>query len=85
MVVFVHDIHLTELLSYRYAINDASADWSTAEAQVVNIAKGAKSTVVSVKNTVAAGQKRKAGDAEERKKGSEKEKKSRRSVKKAKV
>ncbi|ETW81501.1 hypothetical protein HETIRDRAFT_64813 [Heterobasidion irregulare TC 32-1] len=45
----------------RFAINDASADWSSAEAQVQNnlsIGKG-RSTVVSVKN-IATGTKRKA-------------------------
>lgn len=51
----------------RYAINDASADWSVAEAQVANSSggKGAagKSTVVSVKTAAAPAQKRKADDA----------------------
>ncbi|KAI0052738.1 DUF699-domain-containing protein [Auriscalpium vulgare] len=47
----------------RYAINDASADWSAAEAQVRNSGSG-KSTLVSVKGTPA-GQKRKAGDEPE--------------------
>ena len=82
----------TELLSRRYAINDASADWSAAEAQVANLAQGGKSTVVSVKSAVVAGQKRKAaadpetGAGVEKRGGGggEKEKKSRRSVKKAK-
>ena len=49
---------------YRYAIDDASADWSLAEAQVASNLKGGSaikgvSTVVSVKATAAAGQKRK--------------------------
>jgi len=47
----------------KYAIDDASADWNLAEAQVANNLKGSGikgvSTVVSVKATVAAGQKRK--------------------------
>lgn len=88
---FIEVVHCSSLtpglLSRRYAINDASADWSAAEAQVVNLAKGGKSMVVSVKSTVTAGQKRKSGDAEagnEDKSGGGKEKKSRRSIKKAK-
>jgi len=53
---------------FRYAIDDASADWSLAEAQVTNNLKGGGngssglkgvSTVVSVKATAGAGQKRK--------------------------
>ncbi|KAI9430553.1 DUF699-domain-containing protein [Lactarius indigo] len=50
----------------QYAIDDASADWSVAEAQVRNTLTGdgrGKSTVVSVKATGAAGQKRKLVDA----------------------
>lgn len=51
----------------QYAIDDASADWSVAEAQVRNTLTGdarGKSTVVSVKATSAeAGQKRKADGA----------------------
>ncbi|KAI9440276.1 DUF699-domain-containing protein [Lactarius psammicola] len=50
----------------QYAIDDASADWSIAEAQVRNTLTGdgrGKSTVVSVKATGAAGQKRKLDDA----------------------
>lgn len=58
---------LTHLLtSPRYAIDDASADWSVAEAQVRNTLTGGgrgKSTVVSVEATGAAGQKRKLDDA----------------------
>lgn len=42
---------------YRYAITDTQQDWSLAEAQVSH---AGKSTVVSVKSTAAAGQKRKA-------------------------
>ncbi|KAH9954956.1 GNAT acetyltransferase 2-domain-containing protein [Russula dissimulans] len=48
----------------RYAIDDASADWSAAEAQIRNkLAAGSgrgKSTVVSVKTSSSAGSKRKA-------------------------
>ena len=50
----------------RYAIDDGSADWAVAEAQVRNTLSGdgrGKSTVVSVKTTGAAGQKRKLDDA----------------------
>ncbi|OCH85192.1 DUF699-domain-containing protein [Obba rivulosa] len=70
----------------KYAINDASADWSMAEAQVANLAAGksaGKSTVISVKSTVASsGQKRKAEDSRE---GEGKDKKgARRSMKKTK-
>ncbi|EMD40168.1 hypothetical protein CERSUDRAFT_46607 [Gelatoporia subvermispora B] len=69
----------------KYAINDTSADWSMAEAQVANIAGGkgsGKSTVISVKSTVtASGQKRKT--EESREEGKEK-KGARRSMKKAK-
>ena len=66
----------------RYAINDASADWSAAEAQVAQLASGGqqgKSTLVSVKTAAVAGQKRKAEGPEREKKGTEK--KSRRSMK----
>jgi N-acetyltransferase 10 len=46
----------------RYAIDDASADWSVAEAQVGKLVReGGKATVVSVKGG-GAGQKRKADD-----------------------
>lgn len=63
----------------RYAINDASADWSVAEAQVTRLAKGGGATVISVKTTEAAtGKKRKAEGADE------KEKKATRRGKKAK-
>jgi N-acetyltransferase 10 len=52
----------------RYAINDSTADWGNAEAQVANIAKagarpgsGKAATIVSVKSTAPVmGQKRKA-------------------------
>jgi hypothetical protein len=49
--------------SFRYAIDDASADWGLAEAQLASTLKGGSgikgvSTVVSVKATTA-GQKRK--------------------------
>lgn len=68
----------------RYAINDTSADWSTAETQVAKLARSGsgKSTLVSVKTAAAvAGQKRKA----EKSAGADpKEKKARRSLKKGK-
>ena len=72
----------------RYAINDASADWSTAEAQVAKLAAAGpgaqgKSTLVSVKTAGGAGQKRKAdGAGLEEVKGKGTEKKVRRSMKK---
>ena len=45
----------------RYAINDAAANWSAAEAQVTKVTKGtAGATVVSVKSGAVLGQKRKA-------------------------
>ena len=49
----------------RYAIDDRSVDWSVAETQVANIARGggSKATVVSVKAT-AGGQKRKAEEGD---------------------
>ena len=58
--------HLISFLSsflYRYAIDDANADWGLAEAQLASNLKGGSgikgvSTVVSVKATTA-GQKRK--------------------------
>lgn len=72
----------------RYAIDDASADWSLAEAQVENNLKGGSgtkgvSTVVSVKATAAGvGQKRKVEESTD---GGEKDKKkpTRRGLKKA--
>ncbi|TBU61958.1 GNAT acetyltransferase 2-domain-containing protein [Dichomitus squalens] len=69
----------------KYAINDASADWSAAEAQVAKLASGGqgKSTLVSVKTSAVVGQKRKAEDkGKEDKSG---EKKARRSMKKSKA
>jgi len=68
------------VLLRRYAINDASADWSVAEAQVTRLAKGGEgATVISVKTTEpATGKKRKAEGADE------KEKKATRRGKKAK-
>ncbi|KAH7925148.1 DUF699-domain-containing protein [Leucogyrophana mollusca] len=56
----------------KYAINDASADWSVAETQVSKLAQGREgATVISVKSTGATGQKRKAegggGDGKEKK------------------
>ena len=76
----------------RYAINDASADWSMAEAQVARLAgagagggASGKSTVVSVKGAAPTAQKRKAGDdASHASKGGEKKAGARRSIKKAK-
>jgi N-acetyltransferase 10 len=73
---------------FRYAIDDASADWSLAEAQVENNLKGGSgtkgvSTVVSVKATAdAVGQKRKVEESTD---GGEKDKKkpTRRGLKKA--
>ena len=54
----------------RYAIDDASADWSIAETQVANLAPGSgKATVVSVKGTAGGGQKRKADDSDAKDKG----------------
>lgn len=81
----VHEL-IKKILLLRYAIDDASADWSVAEAQVRNItltgdnARG-KSTVVSVKATgAAAGQKRKSDEAAST--AGSKHKKSRRSLSK---
>lgn len=49
---------------YRYAIDDASTDWSAAEAQIRDRlsakSERSKSTVVSVKTSNSAGLKRKA-------------------------
>jgi len=64
----------------KYAIDDASADWSLAETQIATMGKG-KSTVVSFKATATAGQKRKADDTGD---GKEKEKKQTRRGKKVK-
>ena len=50
---------------YRYAIPSAEGDWSGAEAQVARLSEGAKgkSTVISVKSSAAAAdKKRKAGE-----------------------
>lgn len=47
---------------HRFAIDDSQMDWSLAEAQV---AKPGKSTVVSVKSTQTAVQKRKVDEAPE--------------------
>lgn len=69
----------------RYAIDDQSMDWAEAESQVSRVAKygvkPGKSTVVSVKTSVA-GQKRKGG--EDRAEAQEKEKKPTRRGKKLK-
>ncbi|KAF8955773.1 DUF699-domain-containing protein [Flammula alnicola] len=69
---------LSSLDLKKYAIDDTQTDWSLAEAQVAN---PGKSTVVSVKSTMVAGQKRKADDpANASAGGAGKEKKSRRST-----
>ncbi|KAH9948851.1 GNAT acetyltransferase 2-domain-containing protein [Amylocystis lapponica] len=68
----------------KYAIDDASADWMTAEAKVAKLTRGGvvgKSTVVSVQSTEE-GRKRKAASAPED--TMDKEKKTRRSLKRAK-
>jgi N-acetyltransferase 10 len=79
--------HLFLFLFSRYAIDDASADWSLAEAQLANNLKGGNgikgvSTVVSVKAT-AAGQKRKLEEPIDGG-GKDKKKPTRRGLKKAK-
>ncbi|KAF8200392.1 GNAT acetyltransferase 2-domain-containing protein [Pholiota molesta] len=63
----------------KYAIGDTQADWSLAEAQV---AQPGKSTVVSVKSTTVAGQKRKADGPAASSNTGGKEKKNRRSISK---
>ncbi len=79
------------LLTHRYAITDASADWSTAESQVAKLSSSGtqgKSTLVSVKSAAGAGQKRKAEDTgreKEKEKGGGGDKKARRSMKKSKA
>ncbi|KAF8906316.1 GNAT acetyltransferase 2-domain-containing protein [Gymnopilus junonius] len=66
----------------KYAIDNTQVDWSLAEVQVAN---PGKSTVVSVKTSVSAGQKRKAEEpANVPKSNGSKEKKTRRSTKKPK-
>lgn len=51
----------------KYAINDTSADWSVAEAQVSRLAKGEGATVISVKTTESTtGKKRKAEGGDEK-------------------
>ncbi|GJE88847.1 hypothetical protein PsYK624_049340 [Phanerochaete sordida] len=70
----------------KYAINDAAADWSMAEAQVARLATGGaegKSTIITVKSADAAGKKRKADEDAGAAKDKEK-KGARRSMKKAK-
>ncbi|KAJ7194724.1 GNAT acetyltransferase 2-domain-containing protein [Mycena pura] len=62
----------------KYAINDASADWSMAEHQ---IGKGRGNTVVSVKSAVVAGQKRKDAPEDAGGGGGKQEKKTRRGKK----
>ncbi|KAH7885613.1 GNAT acetyltransferase 2-domain-containing protein [Phlebopus sp. FC_14] len=68
----------------KYAINDTSADWSIAEAQVARLAhgQGTKSTVVSVKSASGVGQKRKAdggdGEKDKERKGTRRGKKAKR-------
>ena len=54
---------LTAIRPRRYAINDAGADWTMAEAQVAKLAKGdaaGKSRVVTVKGAGVSPHKRKA-------------------------
>lgn len=77
----MHGVAHKALSCVRYAIDDSSANWSMAEAQVAKLANGGgggKSTVVSVKKAVSS-QKRKAEDSEDKEK-----KGTRRSMKKAK-
>nr|GAT55769.1 predicted protein [Mycena chlorophos] len=62
----------------KYAINDAGVDWSVAERQ---IGKGRGNTVVSVKSTAAAGQKRKNPEDAEARENGRGEKKTRRGKK----
>ncbi|KAF9048951.1 DUF699-domain-containing protein [Panaeolus papilionaceus] len=62
----------------KYAIDDSAADWSQAEAQIANLGSG-KATVVSVKGTQSAPQKRKAETVADM--SETKSKKSRRSMK----
>ncbi|OBZ68966.1 hypothetical protein A0H81_11153 [Grifola frondosa] len=70
----------------KFAINDVSEDWSMAEAQVTKLATGGagKSTLVTVKSTVAAGQKRKVDSIRETDEKGQEKKGSRRSMKKSK-
>ncbi|EJC97851.1 DUF699-domain-containing protein [Fomitiporia mediterranea MF3/22] len=77
----------------KYAITDSTADWSSAEAQVARLAKGAKdvkaagtsrSSIVSIKAGTGAPQKRKADDGGMGKVEGEKKKTRRGNVKKAK-
>lgn len=80
--------HFIPPFFFRYAIDDASADWSLAEAQVASNSKGVRgiqgvSTVVSVKATAAAGQKRKLEESVDGG-GKDKKKPTRRGLKKAK-
>ncbi|KAJ7084737.1 GNAT acetyltransferase 2-domain-containing protein [Mycena crocata] len=63
----------------KYAINNASADWSMAEGQ---IGKARGNTVVSVKSTAATGQKRKAPEETDKGDGGQQQKKTRRGGKK---
>lgn len=49
----------------KYAIDDASGDWSIAETQAAGLVRGSgKATVISVKGTAVGGQKRKAEDGD---------------------
>lgn len=73
----------------RYAIDDSSADWSLAEAQLANNLKGGSgingvSTVVSVKATTPSGQKRKFEEPVDGGGGKDKKKPTRRGLKKVK-
>ncbi|KAJ7665664.1 GNAT acetyltransferase 2-domain-containing protein [Mycena rosella] len=62
----------------KYAINDTSTDWSMAEGQIV---KGRGNTVVSVKSTATAGQKRKSAPEDTDKGDGGQDKKTRRGKK----
>jgi N-acetyltransferase 10 len=81
------DTILTCLQLGRYAIDDTSADWSVAEAQVTSLASdgAGKSTVVSVKSVVHAepAKKRKSREDDAPPKKGEKKLGVRRSMKKA--
>ncbi|RDB30389.1 RNA cytidine acetyltransferase [Hypsizygus marmoreus] len=58
----------------KYAIDDATVDWTVAETQVTHIARtgGKASTIVSIKSTAPTGQKRKADDGDNRDAGKDK-------------
>ncbi|RDB21639.1 RNA cytidine acetyltransferase [Hypsizygus marmoreus] len=58
----------------KYAIDDATVDWTVAETQVTHIARtgGKASTIVSIKSTAPTAQKRKADDGDNRDAGKDK-------------